>query len=367
MPEEAAVRKENHALRSITAVMMLFIAIVHYDSCMEIFGNSVHLIVKNIGRFVIPVFFLISGYFCYSKDGHAEAGLKRKMMHILFLILIYKVAYFLFSTILCIAGKVGFDYVITEFLTVSPPFTFDCYGGTVSIMTTQPIWFIYSLFLIYGLFFILYAKNVDFKWSWLIAIPILVIMLMVDILPMIGVTDIGGVAVDSTIGGTLYPFITLPFFVIGYYLHKHKEQIDTRLTNGMIWTLIFGGFFLMVIEAYFRPDHYNSMLYIGSFIFSISVFLGTFRVPEDRGRCHILEYIGKYLTMWMYVFFGIANFIVRYAVQSFSDSEIITEVLGPFIALILDIIMAIAFDQFLKYLGRRKSAEKKAVEEPVVG
>ena len=61
---ETTVRKENHALRSVTAVLMLFIAIVHYDSCMTILGFSVHNIVKNIGRFAIPVFVLISGYYC---------------------------------------------------------------------------------------------------------------------------------------------------------------------------------------------------------------------------------------------------------------------------------------------------------------
>ena len=359
---QETVRRENHALRTITAVMMFFIVLTHYYSQYEFCDLKVlGLHLMSAGRFVIPVFVLISGYFCFSKDGHAEAGIKSKMVHILILILIYKLFYFILSTIFCIAGVVSFDYVITELIVLSPSFTFDCYGGTVSIMTTQPIWFIYSLFLIYGLFFVLQHFKVDFKWSWLLAIPILVVaVLMVDLLPMFGITEIGGVDIDEDIGGTLYPFVVLPFFVMGYYMHKYKEEIDAKLSNKTIWMLMIFGLALFALEFYLRPDHYNSSMYIGALIFIMAVFIGTFRVPEDRARCGILEYIGKYLTMWMYVFFAGANFIVRYLLQPFADSEFICEVLGPFIALALDIALAFGFHLFLRYLGNRKSAKAEA-------
>ena len=158
---QESVRKENHALRTITAVMMMFIALAHYYSQYTIGDFKIlgwHLM--SMGRFVIPVFVLLSGYFCFSKDGHAEASIKKKTIHILILIAIFKGFYLIFSTILCIGGIVTPDYVLNEFLIVSPKFTFDCYGGTVDIMTTQPIWFVYSLFLIYGLFFLLYKYKV---------------------------------------------------------------------------------------------------------------------------------------------------------------------------------------------------------------
>ena len=364
---QGTVRRENHALRTITAVMMFFIALTHYYSQFkvgDIFVLGKHLM--SVGRFVIPVFVLLSGYFCYSKDGHSEANIGKKMMHIIFLIVIFKLVYLIFSSILCLAGIVDLNYVLTEFLTVSPPFEFDCYGGTMSIMTTQPIWFIYGLFLIYGLFFLLYRFKVDFKWTWLIAIPVLIAMLLVDLLPMFGIEYIGDLNIDEGIGGILYPFIIFPFFTMGYYLHKDKEKIDAKLSDKMIWIAIFGGFALMIAEMAIRPDHYNSCLYLGSFIFIMAVFIGSFRVPEDRARCSVMEYIGKYLTMWMYVFFGCANFIVRYSVQPFADNELIPEVIGPFAALLLDIAMAFAFHQFLRYMAIRKKQKIIAQKENAV-
>ena len=357
-------KRENHALRTITAFIMFFIAFTHYYSQYEFCDLKVlGLHLMSAGRFVIPLFVMISGYYLYSKDGHAEASIGKKMVHILFLIVIYKLFYLILSSIYCIAGVVPVDYVIEEFLILSPPFTFDCYGGTVNIMTTQPIWFIYSLFLIYGLFYVLRHFKVDFKWSWVLALPILIVgVLMVDLLPMFGITEIGGVEIDRDIGGTMYPFIILPFFVMGYYIHKYKDEIDTRLSDRTIWIMLVFGMALMFLEMYIRPDHYQSSIYIGSFIFIMAAFIGSFRVPEDRARCPVLEYIGKYLTMWMYVFFAGANFIVRYALQPYADNELICEVLGPFIALALDVLFAFAFHMFLQYLGKRK-AQPKAVPE----
>ncbi len=357
---QETVRKENHALRTITAVMMFFIAFTHYYSQYmvgDLYVLGLHLM--SVGRFVIPVFAMISGYFCFSKDGHSEANIKRKMIHILFLIVIFKVFYLILSGIFCMAGVVTPDYVLYELLVLSPSFTFDCYGGTISIMTTQPIWFIYSLFLVYGLFFLLYHFKLDFKWSWLLALPILLIgIVMVDLLPMFGVTEIFGIDVDEKIGGTLYPFIVLPFFVIGYYLHKYKDWIDERLSNRTIWALIIIGPLIAAVEFYLRPDHYQSSVYLGLFIFAIAVFIGTFRVPEDRGRCTVLEYIGKYLTVWMYVFFAGTNFIVRYFLQPYSDNVYICEVAGPFIALALDILLAYGFSKLLRHMSSKKAAVK---------
>ena len=358
-------KRENHALRIITAFIMFFVAFTHYYSQFEFCDLKVlGLHLMSAGRFVIPIYVMISGYFFYSKDGHAEASVKKKMLHILLLIVVYKLFYLILSSIYCAAGVVSVDYVIEELLILSPSFAFDCYGGTVPIMTTQPIWFIYALLLIYGLFFLFQHFRIDFKWSWVLALPILIIaVLMVDLLPLFGITEIGSLNIDEDIGGIMYPFIILPFFVMGYYLHKYKGWIDERLSNRTIWIMIVGGMAFMFLEMYLRPDHSQSSIYIGTFVFAIAVFIGSFRVPEDRGRCPVLEYIGKYLTIWMYVFFAGANFIVRYFLQPYADNELICEVLGPFIALALDIAMAFGFHLLLKQMSERKKAGKTAAAE----
>lgn len=351
--EQTQVRKQNHLLRTFTGVMMLFIAVAHYFSRFEMEGVVVNDFLYSAGRFVIPVFAMISGYFCFSKDGHSERGLKRKAVHILVLIVVYKLFYLVFTGIFCMAGVVSPEYLLTEFLVVSPEFSMDCYGGTVALRTTQPIWFVYSLLLIYEFWLLLYNRRIDFKWAWLLAAPVLVASLLLsEFLPMMGVYEIGGNSI-SGIAGNLYPFITLPFFVMGYSMHRHKERIDSIFSNACITALFVLGFALIFLEVYLVPD--CAIIYTGSLIVAFSVMVGSFRVPEDKARFRVFEFMGQHLLPWMYVSFAAAAFLMRYVMQSYSHSYVICEIIGPVLAVLLDIAMAYAMYSVLKRADGRKA------------
>lgn len=345
-------KNENHALRIITVIVMLFIIATHYYSRFSINGVIVNEVIFDLGRFVMPVFALISGYFCFSKDGRAEKSIMKKALHIFALIVIYKLFYLIFSSVFCIAGEMTLDKVITEFFIVSDSFPMKCYGGNVDLRPTQTIWFIYSLFLTYILWFFLYRLKINFKWAGLSIVPILAILLLFgEFLPMFHIDMLFGMEVRG-LAGNLYPLITLVFFVVGYFLHKYKEFIDNVLSNGTIVTFMIIGVGMMCIERHFVPN--TMIMYAGSVIVAVFLFLGTFRISKDKFRSNILEYMGRYVVTWMYIFFSAANFLARYFMRSYAYSYIICEVVGLFLAIILDLIMAVSFHLFLKYIDSKK-------------
>ncbi len=347
------VRKENHALRTVTAILMFFIAGAHYYSRAKIGDVMVNDFIFNAGRFAIPILVLTSGYFSFSADGHVEAKMGLKLRHILYLIIIYKVFYVLFSTCLMLAGMVDAEYILQEFLVYSPGIDFDCYGGHVSLETTQPIWFVYALFAIYVLWWLLYRLRIDYRWTLVLAVPILIVSLILgEFLPLMGVRYIGDTYIFD-IADILYPFILLPFFIAGYYLHKHRGWVDAHVSNMMIWGAMAFGTVLTFTEVYLVGD--SSAIYVGSVILALTLFQGTFRLPEDRYRIRPLIYIGRNLSMWMYVFFGAACLLTRWAMEPFSDNYGLCEVAGPFIAILLDIAMAFALHMLLKYMARRRA------------
>ena len=359
---ETTVRKENHALRTVTAVLMLFIAIVHYDSCMTVLGFSVHNIVKNIGRFAIPVFVLISGYYCYSKDGHAEARIKQKALHIVYLIIFYKIFYLIFTGSFVVAGVIPFENLVYEFLIVTPAYYVETYNGLHDMSYTQSIWFLYALLLMYIFWYILYRFKIDFKYSWYLAIPVLVAcLLMGEFLPMFGIYWIGDFNIIDSIASTMYPFVAIPFFVFGYFLHKHKEWFDERFSNRDIWMILFFGTALMCVEAALVAN--SKILYLGSVIVAVFLFMGTFRVPEDRGRFPILEYMGRHMTVWIYVYFGATTFLIRYLMQPHCHEYFLCEVVGPAVALLLTVEMAY-FTALILMRKKRTKVEKKS-NDPV--
>ena len=352
---ETAVRKENHALRSVTAVLMLFIAIVHYDSCMEIAGASVHNIVKNIGRFAIPVFFLISGYFCYSKDGHSEARIPQKAMHIVYLIIFYKIFYLIFTGMFVITGFIPFEHLVYEFLVVTPAYWVDTWWGPHDMSYTQSVWFLYALLLMYIFWYLLYHYKIDFKWSWLLGIPVLVAcLLMGEFLPMFGIEYIGAINIIDRRASTMYPFVAIPFFITGYFLHKHKEWFDRTFSNRAIWLILLLSTVIMCVEASIVWN--SKIIYAGSYVVAVFLFMATFRVPEDRGRIPVLEYMGKYMTPWMYVYFGGITFLIRFWMQPYCDNYILCECIGPFIALALDVLMAYITAKVIERMAKKKAS-----------
>ena len=63
--------------------------------------------------------------------------------------------------------------------------------------------------------------------------------------------------------------------------------------------------------------------------------------------------------MWMYVFFGAACLMMRWIMEPYADDYWLCEVAGPFLAVLLDLAMAMAFHLLLKFAGRRIALSKR--------
>lgn len=350
-------RQENHFLRTACAIFLLFFVYTHYVPEYYICGINVNDMIFGMGRFAIPVFFLISGYFTYSKDGHSEARLWPKLLHIVYLIIFIKVAYLIIDIIYSIVGntKIDWEYTLIEFVSVRD--------------TTLHLWFVLALFLSYAIWLIFYKLKIDFKWTMAIGIPLLIVdMLFCEILPMIYLNT--GIGWDTQHYGELtYPFISIAFFGFGYYMHKYKDRIDAKVSNNMIlWMLVLG-----TIMAYFEvmwvvtSGINRSNLFFNSFILAFAIFYGSFRLREDQLRCRPLEFMGKDLLPWYYAMFSAAIFFTQNVLLvSFDRLSFVYNGLGPFIAMLVDLIAAL-FIWWLMGCLSRKMAKKKAQKTVNIG
>ncbi len=332
-------KKENHFLRLLCGVILLFITYTHYYV-----PYDYNDIIFGLGRFAIPIFFLISGYFAFSKDEHAEKSLGRKTLHILYLLIFLKLLYLALDVVYYSFGVIDMDYLIHSFV---------LWTGT-----TSHAWFLYSLVLVYIFWWLLYRYKVKFEKT----IPLIFIVLAVDLLfteflPMFGVDYIG----DYTtvfIGESLYMFIAIPFFIAGYFLHKHKERFDAMFSTKLLLAILVIGLVLSYFETVAVP---TANLYFGSILVAITLFFVSFRIPEDRLRSRPLEYMGKYLTPWLYVFYpGVVFFCQNILLKSFSSTEWIYYGLGPFIAVAMNIALAYLFNMMIRKMKKRAKNKKAA-------
>jgi len=349
---------ENHLLRTFCAVIIFCIIFVHYEPCYQVFGMKAYELVEAIGRFAMPVFFMISGYYLYSADGHSERSLKRKTLRILFILVFMKVLYLVLDCIYFAAGAVPdmvtVDYILEGLITMN--------------WSSKHIWFIYFLFFVYVFHWALYRFHVDFKYSMIVGvICVAVDLFLANICPWTGLFEIAGVSTFN-VGQVFYCFIAFFFFPLGYYLHKYKERTDAVSTPALAAALVFG-VVLSLAEIFNFPEIPGaevsySNLYFGSLITAVAFFLLTFRVPSDRLRCAPLEFMGRTLLPWMYAFYMAAMFFIKFIVMANIDGQQeVLDLIGLIVSAVADVALAYGmYRLLLHFFGNKKRKAEPAVQ-----
>jgi surface polysaccharide O-acyltransferase-like enzyme len=340
------IRKENHFLRTMCAVILIFITYTHYYVPYEY--NS---IIFGMGRFAIPIFFLISGYYCFSKDGHSENRLAAKTIHIGILIVILKMTYLLLDCIYYSCGVIDLNYLITAFVLFEP--------------TTSHAWFIYALFLTYVFFWLLHKKGVDFSKTYFLAPLIIIVdLLFSEFLPLFGFTDISGYCTVE-ISEKIYPFIAMPFFIIGYWYHRNKHEVDAKLSNLALELLIVAFIVISFAEVMINLDIIGSPrsnLFVGSVAVAVFSFIATFRLPENRGRSRVLEYMGRNMMPWLFTMYPACVFFVKTIVlDQWAGTEWIYYGIGPFLAIALNIAVSFLIYKGMVALSHSMKGRKSSV------
>lgn len=364
MPSEDSTnvqeKYENFFLRSFCTFIIMCITFVHFEPSWMIGDIRFYHLIESVGRFAIPAFFMISGYFLFSKDGHSERRLAKKLLHIVILVVFIKVLYLIIDLIWLGCGiehwhdgVVDWAYVLNDTLTAE--------------WNTMPVWFAYCLALVYAFHWILYKKNVSFKYGMYIGLVFVAIDLMFcEVLPFFNITTFLGVSTVQ-IGEIAYPFIGMLFFSMGYYIHKYKDELDSKFSNEALILLFIAGFLLSIFEFAYLYPHYrggvgSANLTFGSFFLAFPLFLGSFRFRKDQLRNRPMEFMGRELLPWMYGFYMAAILVTRTFIMPAIpiDNQAVLDFIGVICSMALDIGLAYLWWAFLKRLvGSRAKPAKQ--------
>jgi len=345
---EGHEKKENYTLRSATAIMLFLIGYAHffitytygYEYSQE-FGDFIELLV-GFGRFTIPIFFMISGYFLYSKDGHTENRLGQKVLHIVYLIILLKVSYLVLVGAACLGGAVTTEYLINSFV-------------TCEMNSTVHIWFLYALLLMYVFFWLLHRYNIDFRRVyWFAWVPLILTLIFGNIMPLC-VSPEDATFFRESFSDNLYPFLGYTFFVFGYYLHQNKERFDKEFSMLTLVIFMAVGTVMAIVECRYNMQR---TLYFGTLLQIIGLFLITFRFGEDQLRCRPLEYIGRNLMPFFYVFMMAPIFICGTYLRG-NISNFDYYVTCPIVCVIATTLIAFAAYKILEF-ALKKNGERKA-------
>ena len=331
--ETCTTKGQNYALHTLTGLILVILTGVKFNM-----GTMDQEWLLAFGRFAMPLFFIISGYFLYSKDGHSERSLPHKAKHILLLIIFIKLLYLAIDVIYYSAGIVDLDYLINAFVT--------------SEETTMHVWFVYALFLLYAWWWLmrhyhLNERRISFTLS---AMVLILCILFGVVLRAFGVDTFLGVS-TLYINEIIYPFIGIPFFTIGYYLHMYRKEFDERFSTRTLVTITIVGMIVPIMTSFYVP---KSTLYVGSIFTAVSLFMLTFRVPENRLRCRFTEFLGRDLKPFLYAYFPLVVFFLHNVAMKGMEMDATYHMVGALAAIVMNIVLS-----YITFIAFRKVSHRK--------
>lgn len=256
------------------------------------FPGTAGNIANVLARFAVPVFFMVSGYFCYRGDETEFIRTGRKIRHVLLLIVV--------AFPVCALWDVVQNHIeggsqrkwLEELFSGESIRQFFLYNNSSQVK--WHLWFLPALLYCY-LLFALTAKLRLYKQAYIL-IPVLLMIhfCMEEFSPYLGEHF-------RVMQFRNYLFTGFPFFMSGHFLHKYQQKISEYLSgkNAVYFCMVVaaGAICSLVEYRYFGKQE----LMLGSVIMAVGIFLFAMLKP-DAGIPGRMAEIGQKYAFFIYLF-----------------------------------------------------------------
>lgn len=255
------------------------------------------LISQGIARIAVPCFFIVNGYYLVKKLDDFKA-LKKYLLHLLLIYIIWSAFYILFET-----KQINITSFIEYFL-------FGIYH----------LWYVIAL--IVGALLLFLAKKIVKNDIVLLILSILILII--------------GFFVESTQKTSLYVvrngfFIGFPFIFFGYYIHS--KAITTKLKDIYILPAIILSFITLCLESSFaRETGLSHDLYLSLIILCPAAIIFIFKHSKYKKANTYLTYLGSMASAIYFihysVIFKLSEIEIPYMLIRFTAVFLISAVLS---------------------------------------
>ena len=319
--------KRNSLLDLLRFISCLFVVLIHCP-LPGFWGTAI----ITFGRYAVPFFLMISGWFLFSDDRNVVLRKSRKQLR----------------NIAALIGAFFITYLITNSLCgmieCGAPFE---WIKNYSNFTTALYWLLFNraLFLgssAYYMFMVLYIHIFIIFWTRYH-------------LPKYVVYTAPALVVINVICGEYtdlpwflygnFLFTGIPCFVIGYLLHQHKDRMF--VFSSLNWTCLFVfGTLCSYFEAYITKPAY---CHFGSILMAVSLLMICVRSTIDDPS-HITQVLRRYSTIIFIIHCGVRD-VARAAFFRLDLS--CSEYLFPFVVIALSLFVCIVYDEAKKRIAKK--------------
>lgn len=326
----------NYCLDYIKGIACIFVVFMHCE-----FPGKMGIVVQAISRFCVPLFFMVSGYFCYNsnKKNIGEGGswlFNKKVKHILKITFNASIFYLLFA----IAQSAIFHNInwnlslsrIISLLLFNQPF----------IIAGQ-LWFLFALLYVYVIYAFVDRYKLH-KYAYILAgICFILYIILAQGMHLMGISIPNMVYRNFLIEGFAY-------FMLGHWIHKNYAKL--QFNNSLLITIIITSTFLCLIERYLLGRDFGVNISTIPQVFCL--FLYAVNNPfKHKGY---VQEIGKRYSMYTYILHPFVWHSLGYIYEYYNISTNMTALyIMPICVLVLSLLFShIMYMVNIKFLTASK-------------
>lgn len=336
------MKKQNECLNFFKGLACILVVSLHVRFPVE----AVDGVVQCIARFAVPLFFMISGYYCcFEDDTIYLQKLPGKIKHIAKICLVSLGFWIIVQYAVCFLGSGEHDAaaLTASIFSISSLIRFVLLNDDPVISI---LWFLFALLYCY----LIYYLAVRVKCLKILPKLVVPALIFHFVMGNIGVGLLNWpIDVEYYRNAWLMGF---PLFTIGHGIKKKQDFILKKVGSREALILLFSGSVLSLIEWSIVGG--RQQMYVGSIVMAAScIIYSVWNV--NRKVIAPVAYIGRYLSMYVYVLhISVGIFLDKMAKIADANNMFVYQYLKPTIVIISTIMAALVL---AKIVERKRSSE----------
>lgn len=277
----------NKSLDAVKAIAACLVVCIHVS-----FPGQAGQIVKVFARCAVPFFFMVSGYFCYYENGNAAVKIPLKIIHILKLLIVSVLFYFIWEYLMEIFFERDAVSWIKGLADIDHVREFVIYNSTSPVRAH--LWFLPALIYCYVLDF--FIEKCKLKKVAYCCVPALMLVLLwrAEFCRFFG-------GFYHTMEYRNFLFTGMSFYLTGQMLHKNQDKIEQTLSEKSNRILIAGaavGIGVSVLEYCLQGAR---EIYTGNCITVICLFIWLILYGSEKEFPQVLAEAGRKYAFPIYL------------------------------------------------------------------
>jgi len=314
------MKQYYYSLDYIKGIACIFVVFMHCE-----FPGIMGIAVQTISRFCVPLFFMVSGYFCYqsvTRGINCNQWLyNKKVKHILKITINASLFYFVFVIIQSLLfHNINWDVGLKDlsyFLVFNKPF----------IIASQ-YWFLFALLYVYFLYAIIERLELV-KYAY----PFAAFMFVVYIIMAQGMHLVGIYIPNMFYRNFLVEGFA--FFMLGHWIHKN--QYTLCISNHILVFTIVITTLLCLLERYLLGRDFGVNIVTIPQVFCLFLYA----VNNPRQHKGVIQEVGKRYSMYVYILHPFVWHSLEYVYEYYDmQSNILALYVMPILVLFISLLLS---------------------------